>query len=408
MSLIFPAWLALATTLAAEPAAGTVDAYVGEALAHHPQLAAEQASWQASLERVPSQRALPDPKVTVGGFVQSVETRVGPQQVRLGVQQAVPWPTRLAQMGKAAASDADSAEWLVRASERTVRERVELAYWALWAVREKRALHAEHLTILDGLSATVRARVEVGGASLADLQQVDLSRSRLEDAIATLDAGEAAAVAVLRGAVGSEDLGTASTESEPVLTAAPDTLEAGAHPRLEALSTMAESADHRRRAAASQRLPDFTVGADWIVTGPSPMDGVADSGKDAVAVMVGLRLPIRQGVYTHDVAAARATETSLRERRAAGEDELQAAIDSTAVRLADSARRTEFIEQTLLPQAQAAYEAVLGEYAVGRAQVSQTLLAQRDLLELAVDLTDARSEHQMQWARLTSLTGETP
>jgi outer membrane protein TolC len=396
--------------LAADPSSttGAVETYVSTALANHPDIAADRAAWQASVERIPGQRTLPEPRVTVGGFVQSVETRVGPQQARLGVQQAIPWPSRLVQAGKAASSEADAAELGITASERQVRERVEMAYWALWRVRAQRALRAEHLTILDGLAATVRGRVEVGAASLADLQQIELSRSRLEDALATLDAEETARTAQLRAAVG-EGLDEAETTSEPTLTALPEgALSATTHPRLRALDAMAEAADHRARASAGQRLPDFTVGADWIVTGPARMDGVTDSGKDAVALGVGLKVPLWQGTYGHDVAAARRTEESLRARRQARDDELQAAVDATAARVRDSARRVQLVEQTLLPQAQSAYEAVLGEYAVGRAQVSQTLLAQRDLLDLAVDGVVAQADHQMQWARLTSLTGVAP
>jgi outer membrane protein TolC len=412
-------WLVLAAlgstsiALAADPVRfddGMVEAYVAAAVAEHPRVVAERLASDAAEERIVGARALPDPRLSVGGFVQPVETRVGPQQVRVGVQQAIPWPTRLVSAGKAATSEAEAADWGVEGAEREVRERVELAYWSLWLVRAERALHQEHLAILDGLASTVRARIEVGAASLADLQQVDLSRSRLEDRIATLDAAEASGVAGLRAAVGVDELGPAPTRSVPERVVAPETSElvAGSHPRLRSMEARTDAAEHRVRVAASRRLPDFTVGADWVVTGPARMDGVEDSGKDAIALMVGLRLPVWQGVYGHDVAAAGHLESSLRERRRAGEVDIQGAIDATVVRLRDSARRADVVEQTLLPQAQAAYEAVLGEYAVGRAQVSQTLLAQRDLLELAIEHVEAQADHQMQWARLTSLTGVEP
>lgn len=223
----------------------------------------------------------------------------------------------------------------------------------------------------------------MGQASLADLQQVELSRSRLEDTLATLTSEEGARTAALRAAVGA-GVDAAPTSAEPVLVELPEgELAATSHPRLRSLDAMASSAEHRARAAAGQRLPDLTVGADWIVTGPARVDGVADSGKDAIALGVGMTVPLWQGAYGHDVAAARHTEASLRARRLAGQDELQAAVEATAARVRDSARRVRLVEQTLLPQAQAAYEAVLGDYAVGRAPVSQTLLAQRDLLDLA-------------------------
>lgn len=403
--------LAVLTTiaLAADPSPkGPVQGYVSAALTHHPAIEADRAAWQASVERVPGQRTLPEPRVSVGGFVQSVETRTGPQQVRLGVQQTLPWPTRLIQAGKAARAEAEAAGLLVTATERQVREEVHTAYWSLWRVRAQRSLRAEHLTILDGLGAAVRARIEVGEASLGELQQVELSRSRLEDALARLDAEERAGVARLRAAVGTE-VDAAPTTSEPVLSGVPTSpTSTSTHPSLRSLEALASSADHRARSASGQRLPEVTIGADWIVTGAARANGVADSGKDAVVVGVGLKVPLWQGTYGHDVAAARHTEQSLRARHRARQEQLTASVAAATAQVQDSARRIQLVEQTLLPQAQAAYQAVLGEYTVGRAGVSQTLLAQRDLLELAIDRITAQADHQIQWARLTSLTGTIP
>lgn len=394
--------------LAAVPGDGDVETYVEEALTRHPDLEADRSAWRASQERIPSHRSLPDPRVTVGGFVQSVETRVGPQQVRLGVQQAIPWPSRLVHAGRAAEMEAQASQWEVEATERKVRERVEVAYWRLWLVRAQQTLRTEHLTLLDGLAATVRGRVEVGQASLADLQQVDLSRSRLEDALASLAAEEDARIAALRASVGG-DLDSTVTREEPGAVRVPSgDLTPAMHPRLRALDALGSSADHGVRSAAGRRLPDLTVGADWIVTGPARMNGVPDSGKDAVALGVGLQVPLWQGVYGHDVAAARHVADSLRARLRAREDELVAEVGATAARVRDTARRVDTVEQTLLPQARAAYEAVLGEYTVGRAQVAQTLLAQRDLLDLALDRVEAQAAHRIQWARLSALTGFLP
>lgn len=402
-------WLLLPLLALAEPSGdeGTVSAYVARALEGHPSIAADEARWRASLERIPGQRSLPEPRVTVGGFVQSVETRVGPQQARLGVQQAIPWPSRLVQSGKAATSDAAAAEQRVDARARVVRARVEEAYWRLWQVRASIALRKEHLDVLDGLSSTIQARIEVGSATLADLQQVSLTRTRLEDAIQALDAEEEARVAMLRAAVGTDIAGAATTD-DPFVTEPPEALEASSHPDLAALDATAEAWDHRSRAAAAQRLPDLTLGADWIVTGPSEMDGVADSGKDAIALGVGLKVPLWQGRYGHDVEAARQLKQSALAQRSAHSDDLQAAVDAAAVRATDRARAVRWIDETLLPQALAAHDAVLGAYAVGRAQVAQTLLAQRDLLDLELARVDALAEHAVQWARLTSLTGREP
>ncbi len=399
----------LALALAA-PAEGSVEAYVEQALQDAPRVEAAFEQWQAAVHSVARERRLPDPTLSFGAFVQSVETRVGPQQARVSVQQAFPWPSRLVQGGKAADAGAQAAEAQLRAVSLEVAATVEQAYWTLWEVRTLQGLHEEHLAVLDGLAATVASRVEVGNASLADLQQVDLARARLEDELASMGARDVRAQAALRAALGRRDEALPTVDVPEVVAA--DEVDAFLdqalrHPRLSALEARADAAEHRARALGGQRLPDLTVGADWIATGPAGMD-TPDAGKDAVAVGVGVKVPLWQGSYGHDVEAARATERAWRAEQQVEADRLLAEVEGLVAEVQDTARREERVEGTLLPQAEAAYRSVLGQYAVGETGVASTLLAQRDLLELAIARARARAGHQRAWARLHSLVGGAP
>ena len=136
------------------------------------------------------------------------------------------------------------------------------------------------------------------------------------------------------------------------------------------------------------------------------MPGVADSGKDAVVVGAGMRLPLWQGSYADAIAAARAEARAQRADQRAQTDRALAELESALAALRDAARRVERYRNTLLPQAEAAYASVLGAYASGRGSVAQTLLAQRDLLDLRVDIERARADHARAWARLEQVTGQ--
>ena len=391
--------LLLATALAGPPQ--QVDDYVQLALSHHPALEAADARADGLDERVHLARALPDPRLSAGFFVQSVETRVGPQQVRLGVQQPLPFPTKLVQSGKAAASEAEAGRLSRDARALEVERDVREAFWTLWEVRELHTLQTEHLVLLEGLAHTVRGHLEVGRASLADVQQVELARFRLGDDLDALVAEERVAEARLIAALGtSPEQLVVSASPEPVRTGA---IEGPLHPALQALDRQLQAKEHAARAAGADRLPDLTVGLDWIVTGPASMDGVDDSGKDALVAGVGLSVPLWQG--NHGVALARSAEQTVQAERRARLEALQAELAITRTRLDDSARRVETVERTLLPQAEAAYEAVLGELTVGRGSIAEALLAQRALLDLGSRSVRALAENQRQQAHLAALRG---
>lgn len=385
-----------------------MDGYVARALDQSPAVRAAFLHWQAAVHRVARARTLPEPTLSFGAFVRSVETRVGPQQARISLQQAFPWPTKLTAGGKAATAEARAAEALLEATSLAVAEQVAVAYWSLWEVRATRTLHREHLDVLDGLSESVRARLAIGGATLADLQQVDLARARLEDGIRSMDERERRAQAALLSALGERKTPELPTTTEPSLALPDETLlrdEVLEHPFVTSLEHRADAADDRARALGANRLPSFTVGADWLIMGPAAAPDTPESGKDAVFVGVGVRVPLWQGTYGHDVSSERATADARRlEQRARG-DQALSSLEATLAELRDAERRVRVLSDTLLPQAQASYASVLGNYTVGQSTVAQTLLSQRDLLDLAVERATATADHMGAWARLDQLVG---
>ncbi|MCB9598559.1 MAG: TolC family protein, partial [Sandaracinaceae bacterium] len=142
----------------------------------------------------------------------------------------------------------------------------------------------------------------------------------------------------------------------------------------------------------------------WIETGPAAMP-TQGSGDDALIASLAVSVPLWQEAYDD---AQRGAEADAAAERAAGESARDAALAELAAALSavrDSHRRARLYEGTLLPQAQSAFESVIGAYTAGRSGVAAVLLAQRDLLELAAGLELARAEHGEAWARLERVVG---
>ncbi len=385
--------------------------YVSLALKQSPALRASFERWQASVLRISRARRLPEPTLGFGYFVRSVETRVGPQQARVSLQQAFPWPAKLTAGADAASARARAMQRRFEARALAVERQVATAYWDLWQLRTTRAIHHDHVQVLRSLSESVRARLSTGTAMLADVQQLDLAAARIGDDIRGMQEAERGSEARLRAAIGAgaelpvptpEPPGHAALPEEPTEQLASWVR---AHPEIESLGQLSRASQAAARAESADRLPSFSIGADWILTGEAAAAGVAESGKDAVILGASVRLPLWQGSYDDAVAAAEADARAQRAEQQALIDQAEAELVATLAQLADAARRVRLYRETLVPQAQSTYESVLGAFAVGRAAVAQALLAQRDLLELRIDLERARAEHARTWARLEELTG---
>lgn len=403
-----------ASSAGREPASSVeagLSGYLRLALENNPDVRAGFERWQASVHRISRARRLPEPTIGFGYFVQSVETRVGPQQARLSLHQAFPWPTRLSAGADAASAQARAMQRRFEAQALSVAQRVEAAYWNLWQIRTTRSIHHEHLNVIRGLSESVRARMSTGVATLADLQQIDLAAARIADNIRGMDEAERGAKALLRAAIGVAADYPIPTPDEPLETGmpadSPEVLSASAqaHPMIDSLGLLAEASEATARAEGAERFPVFTVGADWIITGDAAVPGVEGSGQDAIIVGAGARVPLWQGSYSDSIEAAEAESRAHRADQRSLVDRARAELASTLAKLRDATRRVDLYRVTLVPQAQTAYESVLGSYTVGRGTVAQALLSQRDLLELRIELERSRADHARTWARLEELVG---
>ncbi|MGB1017087.1 MAG: TolC family protein, partial [Nannocystaceae bacterium] len=177
------------------------------------------------------------------------------------------------------------------------------------------------------------------------------------------------------------------------------------HPGIAVFDAKAEASESAARAEKADRFPSFTLGVDWIVTGNAATPDIPASGKDAVIVGAGLRLPLWQKNYADSVKAAKADARVARAEKRAATDSGLAELAAANAEVRDAVRRIGLYGGTLLPQAESAYSSLLGAYTTGQGSVAQTLLLQRDLLELRIELQRAHADYARAWAWLEQVTG---
>ncbi len=391
---------------------GLVPAYLAYAFERSPSLRATFEDWRAATFRPAQERRLPEPTITYAGFISSVETRVGPQRHRLGAQQWFPWPSRLTAGGQAASLEAQAAQRRFEAHALEIAAEVHSAYWALWRVHRQREVLQDAVEILRSLSAQVRTRIEVGAADLADLAQIDLMLSRDRDRLAGLDEAQRVAEARLVRVLGAPD-GT----STPVSSGSPRvaeldesvealTAEAAQHPQVETLAKLSDAAQQRVREARADRFPSFGIGVDWIITGQSPATmPPPDSGKDAVAVSLSLKVPLWGRAYGAGENEARARGAALRARAIDARNATTADVRAQIARLNDDIRRVRVYQTTLIPQAETTLESVLGSYSAGRSSVAELLWAERELIGLQDELYAVEADYGARLANLERAVG---
>jgi outer membrane protein TolC len=93
---------------AAELPSGSLESYLSRAQSTNPQLKAFQQRYAAAMQRIPQASALPDPMFQITSFVESVQTRTGPQENVLMLSQKIPWFGKLSSRADAASIEAEA------------------------------------------------------------------------------------------------------------------------------------------------------------------------------------------------------------------------------------------------------------------------------------------------------------
>ena len=163
----------------------TLNDYLKEAGENHPGLKAAWHEYYAALEKVPQVGTLPDPMLSFGVFVSPIETRLGPQQLKVSFSQMFPWFGTLKEKEKAAAEKAKIEYQQFLDLKNQVYQQVKTQWYQLYKTGRAISITKENLDILNSLKTLSRKNYETGKSEMADLLRINVNireqENRLDD-----------------------------------------------------------------------------------------------------------------------------------------------------------------------------------------------------------------------------------
>ena len=393
------------------PADADLDRLIGHAIAANPGLRAARERWLAARERAPQVATLPDPTLRLRYFVEEVETRVGPQELGLGLSQTLPWFGKLGLREEVALARAEAEGARYAAAALAVVEEVRSAWYELYYLERSVTTVRENRDLMRGLEEVLRTRYAAGETSYSDLLRSQVELGRLEDRLSSLEDRRRPRRARLNAALHR-------AADAPVLVPA-ELAEVGPlHGPAELRGRMEESNPgllalrHERVAAArgveladiAQR-PDVTVGIEYIDTGSAVNPGTPGSGDDPLIASLSFTLPIRGNRYRAIEREARARHRAVLAAIQAEVDRLHAALETETFNARDAERQIGLYRDTLVPRARQSFAATETAFRAGEAGFLDLVDAERVLLEFELALERARTDRVLAVARLERLVG---
>jgi len=392
---------------------------VERALEANPALKEAEARYRASLEQAAQVSALPDPMVSFGQMLRSVETRVGPQLNTVTFSQAFPWFGKLDLRDQLAVKAAAAAFETWQARQRDVIAQVKTVFYnlgyvdtALGVAKEEQSLleHYERLAedrYASGLGlqqAVIRVQAELTKI-LNRLYMLRQQRETLAARLNTLvDLAPEAPVPPLRpvrppavhaAALDLADLYSLGRTNRHELKAADARIERG---------------EQSVALAKKNYWPDIVVGAGFVNVGRrGDPAGVAspppDNGKNAWTVSVGVSIPLHRDRLASAVRQADEEIAAEREGRAKLVNDLEFDVRDQVIRLQTLADQIRLVEDVLLPQAREAQRSTEAAYQTGQVGVIDLLDSERVLLDVRLMNERQRADYLVALAALERAVG---
>ncbi len=385
--------------------------YLRYASLNNAQLKAEFEQWKAALEQIPQAKALSDPKFTYSYFIEEVETRVGPQQQKLGIMQVFPWFGKIQARTDVAAAKAKSAKQRYETAKLKLFRQVKEAYYEFAYLATAIEIAKQNLELLQHFEEVARTKYRTATAIHPDIIRVQVELAKLEDILKSLEQLREPTVAklnsVLNRPIDAELVWPEKSQFENVRLDRKLLIQALkiANPELAGLSWEIQAAQSSVELAKKKFYPDIGVGLDWIQTDSAIMPGQRDSGKDPVILMFSMNIPLWQDSYKAAEQQAKANVRKIREQRADIENKILSRAFEVLYDIEDSQRKIHLYGDVLISKAQELVQASETAYQAGAIDFLSLIDAQRMLLKYELDYERAVTNNQQKLAELEMLIG---
>jgi cobalt-zinc-cadmium efflux system outer membrane protein len=382
--------------------------YLQTAAQNNPGLKARFNEYMASLELGPQVKALPDPQLAFGYFIQPVETRVGPQQFKISVSQMFPWfGTRKAE-GNSAIMMAKAKYEAFEEAKSMLFNDVRSTYYNLYFTGKAISVTDENLTLLNSFQKLSLIKVEAGIVSVVDEYRIEMEIGDMVNQLALLKDKYGALQIMFTNLLNTDNASPVKIpqqlwDSEPGLPkeAIKDSIMVQNH-QLLSLDMQAQSLHYKQEIARLAGNPDFKIGADYTIVGKGNNNM---AGTDAIMLpTVGITIPLYRNKYKSMLNEAVYMETAKKEEKINKQNILETVFEQTWKDFSDAKRRV-ILNEKQADLARKSLKLLETEYITSSKNFEEILRMERKLLLYQLELEKARADKQAAISFISYLMG---
>ena len=390
-----------------------LDDLVKEALENNPQIKILEQEWESRKAKVLVEKTLPQPKVTFTHYGESVQTKVGPMKKKYGIQQPIPFPTKLSLKGKIAKKEAEITYAKYILGIRGIIEQLKSYFYDYYFINQSINVLREEKLILGNIRKSIQRKYETLKVSQQDFVKADLEIAKIEERILNLKRQENLIVARinrilnrpqgrrLKLPLGHEfSIPPFKIEKSVLLDKA---FKESPHILLDKLSL--ERQDYKVSLAKQGYIPDFGIMAEYIDIGDGTTN-LSGDGKNAWMVGVSVRIPLWFWKIRSDVKSAKFKRDAQRYKFRDKESFLSFKIEDLFFKLKTEEQLIDLYTNVILPQANHNFAVSRIGYENGSVDFLNWLDAERNLISIRIAKLKQIVDYKKTIAQLEYIVGE--
>ncbi|MEN0046672.1 MAG: TolC family protein, partial [Bacteroidota bacterium] len=342
--------------------------------------------YRAALERAPQVSQLPNPEVGVGGFPMPVQTRLGPQIMRLSATQMLPWMGTLERKENLELAKAKVLYERIAARALMVKYELEQAYFQLYEWRARQAIIQRALEVLESLERVVLAKVESGKATVAEVLRVQLQMEEAQQELKILEQLERKPMSVINQLLNralNVPIEVADTLEFAIIkldrSAWANTISTQ-HPMLKMYKLQQEVAQSTLKVNELANKPSFKIGVDYLFVNDRTDINFLDNGRDALQVRASVSIPIYRKAYEAKVREEQLKIETFEDQKTNTLNRFLATIEQAFVDY-ESAKLRLNLYQKQKEITQSAINILEANYSAANSDFGELLRLERELIE---------------------------
>jgi outer membrane protein TolC len=382
----------------------TLKDYLAYAEQNNAGLKSKQQEWIAAMEEVPQARALPDPQMQYGYYTRQSDMQMSQM---LSVMQMFPWFGKIDARTEAAIKNAEAAHQKYQAARLALFREVKDGFYEYAYLAGATDIAKENLELLRHLEEVAKTKYTAAQAGQPDVIRAQVELARMEYVLRSLEQLRKPTVSKLNKALTLPEDTNLPWPKQEQFEVSPLEYERlvnvlrQKNPEIAGLDFEAMAAKKRLELAKKNFYPDIGVGAEWTQFDKS--GGM--SGRDSVALMFQINLPLWRDSYSAGERQARAMAASIEQEKIDTENSLLADAAQSYYDYDDSIRRIHLYRDTLIPKGKELLQASETAYKAGTIDFFGLIDSQRMLLDYYLSYQRALADNRQKLAELEMLAG---